>query len=1231
MVYGGCKGEMKNSINYRECRYFKTEDDACCRYYFVTISYGDYVEEVLQELSQVPTDIIVMNSCLWDVHRHGKKGIEHYEDNLEKLVSSLRRLLPDCLFIWLTTPPVDIKSKGGFLMRPGQDLVKINEVKYCNQIAREVFEGANEIDRRFRIVDLGYVFQFFEHHRASDGVHWNERAHRRISNMILEEVSKAFNMKVPRILPMREAFNHNPTHEYYDMPRPPPPMFDQWDEKPPFHPDELPCPPPEQQNNWEYNSHQNGWDYENYDPRQAPPPPPPQGPVRPGGYPFGPPELPPPMPFGPTDKMRPTFMDRGLRDQWFGDLDDLGEARKQVEERQRQQLHGNEKVKEEQKQYRFGVSVDKPTVKRKLDAADDGKPSKVTIIETENGIYKKLISLQDGTTLHSILSENEKRDHLKQLEKERLEKEQKEKEEREKLDRQKQEKEKAEKEARERAEKEAIEKAEKEAKEKAEKEAKEKAEQERKEAEKKKEEEFAALKKLVDISSLPLVSEIPTKDPKENKEEKVQKGTEFLSKFASKLLSFINKPVNKLSDSVKGDTKDIFNEHVKSLTEVNPLDLVNHVKTIMEKPTNEMIKRFQQNGEISDEKPSILKTSQPFSTATNSNKSASTNSSAKLPSAVTTSSVFDVPSKVTKKVDTLALLSMQSPFAKMKVFAPPAPVQIKKGKNEDEFEPIQNRKVKDENEPIQNQKVKSENDGEHADNKKLKNEEEIENELLAGVDDGDLSDVDDSVLDDVPADSKTKPVKSNELVPKTSTVTVSNRNDTKVIKTVSQVKPPRASTLVNKVFNSKLKGSVSATTLVASKASLNSVISTINSKAVAAPKAVIAKSSNSVTVKSTKTTTVAAPKPIIAKSSNSVTVKSTKTIVTTSTPKQLVGKSTSGKQKRSIDETDNKKPSKKLKLKVEKESIPSDSSMDISALSDLNSSQSSQSSQITTDTETPTKKKKKKDKHPNETKEERRLRKQKKKEKKEKKLQEKMNKTNTGKKTEISTESAHKIETITNTNTNWNKPIKRSNAEHRQRSATWAPIPQPTSRSINNNQNPQTLLTQPQFVLQQQQTQPTISPTVVLNPYQTVLQDQQSLIQKQHEEHQQQLLVAQQQQTQQQEELTRQLVAQQQALIIQQQQQQQQQQAAMTQTAQDTIQAQQQTYNPSQQLYIDEYGQTYTLEEETYIVGPSGQIQNISAGTSALLQQQQQQQQGVQQQYIQSSLLYSQQQQGRFL
>ena len=218
------------------------------RYYFVTICYGEYIDEILQELHNLETDIIVMNSCLWDIHRYGLKGVNDYENNLLKLVKELRRYLPDCLFIWLTTPPVDLKSKGGFLMIPGQDLVRIKEVKRCNNIARATFIEANKFDRRFRVVDLDYVFQYFVRHRASDGVHWNEKAHRRMSNMILEEVAKAFNKSVPRILQEDPAFAIGPHNEQEDFanmwngrqPHPPnhqlassfhegPRMFEQWD------------------------------------------------------------------------------------------------------------------------------------------------------------------------------------------------------------------------------------------------------------------------------------------------------------------------------------------------------------------------------------------------------------------------------------------------------------------------------------------------------------------------------------------------------------------------------------------------------------------------------------------------------------------------------------------------------------------------------------------------------------------------------------------------------------------------------------------------------------------------------------------------------------------------------------------------------------------------------------------------------------------------------------------
>ena len=407
LVYGGCKGEQKNSVDYRECRYFKTED-ACCRYYFITICYGPYVEEVLQELSQEPTDIIVMNSCLWDVHRHGKAGVEKYEENLEKLVSALQRLIPDCLFIWITTPPVHIKSKGGFLMQPGTDLVKINEVRYCNEIAREVFREANEMDSRFRIVDLDYVFRHFEHHRASDGVHWNARAHRRMSNMILEEVSKAFSKEVPRVLGGWDMQPYSTPYEPWDSH-----LANGWGSAP-----------------FEYDvTHPSNWDFMS-------------GLDFPPGTHMSPPEVYPP--YGPPHPMHPPpfgtppYIDdpNGLmRNLQFYDLDDLGHARQQVEyqsenrKRQRQEDSDVETVPE--KQYRFGFSNSHLPGKCKANQSDELSP-KFRIIE-DKGKMMKLVQIDNDTVIHVVFTDKEKEEYLKdqakKQEQERLAKEKKEQEE----------------------------------------------------------------------------------------------------------------------------------------------------------------------------------------------------------------------------------------------------------------------------------------------------------------------------------------------------------------------------------------------------------------------------------------------------------------------------------------------------------------------------------------------------------------------------------------------------------------------------------------------------------------------------------------------------------------------------------------------------------------------------------------------------------------------------------
>ena len=198
LAYGGKKEKQNDSVVYRECRiYVNTEVKTNCNYFFITRCFNSYVEEVLKELSGKCIDVVIMNSCLWDVHRY-TGGKLKYEENLENLVKCIVRELPDVFFIWLTTPPVDISCKGGFLSNPQQDLVKIEEVKFCNEVARKVFTGANGIYGTFKIVDLESNFKYLEQERTNDGVHWNACAHRHMSNLILEEITKFYD--VPRLL-----------------------------------------------------------------------------------------------------------------------------------------------------------------------------------------------------------------------------------------------------------------------------------------------------------------------------------------------------------------------------------------------------------------------------------------------------------------------------------------------------------------------------------------------------------------------------------------------------------------------------------------------------------------------------------------------------------------------------------------------------------------------------------------------------------------------------------------------------------------------------------------------------------------------------------------------------------------------------------------------------------------------------------------------------------------------
>nr|XP_022328234.1 PC-esterase domain-containing protein 1A-like [Crassostrea virginica] len=155
LIEGGRKGKMTNGVNYKEIRQYHRENHLL-RFYFVTRCYNTYVESILSDLCQDPKpDIIIMNSCLWDISRYGKNGVDEYKQNLVHLFDRFKQSLsPDCLVIWNATLPISKNIRGGFL-----------------------------------IPEL--------HRRAADGVHWDQTAHRRITNLLLCHISEAWQEKLP--------------------------------------------------------------------------------------------------------------------------------------------------------------------------------------------------------------------------------------------------------------------------------------------------------------------------------------------------------------------------------------------------------------------------------------------------------------------------------------------------------------------------------------------------------------------------------------------------------------------------------------------------------------------------------------------------------------------------------------------------------------------------------------------------------------------------------------------------------------------------------------------------------------------------------------------------------------------------------------------------------------------------------------------------------------------------
>ena len=183
---------MTNGKNYRETRRCDS-GHTIVKFYFVTRCFSEHVQSILDEVKQFPPHVVIMNSCLWDLHRYGLHGLAAFKVNLGKLMFALNSTLDsDCVFIWNATLPLASKCKGGFLL-PLFDTIPSLEIMEANFFVRNAMNSSKRL-----FLDLHAIFSQQLHHRAKDGVHWDKVAHRRITNLLLTELSRLWNVAVPR-------------------------------------------------------------------------------------------------------------------------------------------------------------------------------------------------------------------------------------------------------------------------------------------------------------------------------------------------------------------------------------------------------------------------------------------------------------------------------------------------------------------------------------------------------------------------------------------------------------------------------------------------------------------------------------------------------------------------------------------------------------------------------------------------------------------------------------------------------------------------------------------------------------------------------------------------------------------------------------------------------------------------------------------------------------------------
>ncbi|KAM4835958.1 uncharacterized protein RHO17_022818 isoform 1-T1 [Thomomys bottae] len=176
---------------YREVRQFRAGHHLV-RFYFLTRAYSSYAGRVLDRLRRglLAPDVLILNSCLGDLSRYGRHFRRRYPRALESLFGHLRQTLPEsCLLVWNTAMPAAETIAG--------DLIPLAGAHQPSRLREDVMEAnfySSTLAGRYGldVLDVHFHFRRATQHRHQDGIHWDELAHRYLSQLLLAHIADAW-------------------------------------------------------------------------------------------------------------------------------------------------------------------------------------------------------------------------------------------------------------------------------------------------------------------------------------------------------------------------------------------------------------------------------------------------------------------------------------------------------------------------------------------------------------------------------------------------------------------------------------------------------------------------------------------------------------------------------------------------------------------------------------------------------------------------------------------------------------------------------------------------------------------------------------------------------------------------------------------------------------------------------------------------------------------------------